>query len=356
MKPTLLMPLLLVFVACSEQAPTPTATPPPNPSKAVELKMDPASSAGVTVDAPVIYENLAVYMIHREGAEPQAEYITLEEGLKAGTVKVTEKEQRDVNELLIQNDSDRPLYVQSGDLVRGGQQDRAIAQDFVVPPNSKPMPISSFCVEQGRWETRAGEDARGFDVSGGAGQLVSKEMKLATRLDKDQEKVWKEVADSNEATRGGAEFRDVGGVSLSTSLSLVQSDETVQKSVDEYAVKLKNLPEGKSDVVGFAFCINGEINTIEIYHDPGLFAKLWPKLLRSAGAEALSKKSEKKSGGVPTPEAVLAFINQERASAKKTEEKSGDRMSVTVYDKKEAVIFESKDLEGNVVRCQVIKK
>lgn len=352
MRPTLMLPLLLLCVACEEQT-----RPGPPPTSVVSNKA-PASLAGLTVAAPVTHENLAVYLIHRKGAEPQAEYITLEEGLKAGTVKVTEKEQREVNELLIQNDSDKPLYVQSGDLVRGGQQDRAIAQDFVVPPNSKPMPISSFCVEQGRWETRAGEDARGFDRSGGAGQLVSKEMKLAARLDKDQEKVWKEVAESNEATRGSVEFefQDVAEGPVSTSLWLLQSDETVQKSVNEYAGKLKDLLEGKSDVVGFAFCINGEINTIEIYHDPGLFAKLWPKLLKSAGAEALSKKSEKKTGATPTPEAVLAFINQERASAKKSEEKSGDRMSVTVYDKMDAAIFESKDLEGNVVRCQVIKK
>ena len=36
------------------------------------------------------------------------------------------------------------------------------------------------------------------------------------------------------------------------------------------------------DIVGFAFAINGRINSAEIYPSNGLFAKMWPKLLKSS--------------------------------------------------------------------------
>ena len=71
-----------------------------------------------------------------------------------------------VNELQIKNVSaDVDVYLQSGDIVKGGRQDRTIAMDTIIPPKSGLMPLNAFCVENGRWSQRGGErfsQFRGF--------------------------------------------------------------------------------------------------------------------------------------------------------------------------------------------------
>ncbi len=71
-------------------------------------------------------------------------------------------ETRNVSELKIENLSgDLHVFIQAGDIVKGGQQDRTLITDLVLPPKS-PQPIGSFCVEQGRWSRRVGESAAAF--------------------------------------------------------------------------------------------------------------------------------------------------------------------------------------------------
>jgi ARG/rhodanese/phosphatase superfamily protein len=129
-------------------------------------------------------------------------FVTLDEGLKAGTVEVFEKgaatnapanrrptanqpnypiqsdnpfdelspannqprqtsaaqsagrEQSDVNSLMVLNKSNKPLYLMPGEIIIGGRQDRTIAREVVIPPSKTPTAIDVFCVEHGRWGTR----------------------------------------------------------------------------------------------------------------------------------------------------------------------------------------------------------
>ncbi|MCY3020342.1 MAG: hypothetical protein NTW87_15090, partial [Planctomycetota bacterium] len=55
-----------------------------------------------------------------------------------------------VNTLVIENKGALPILVLAGTLLKGGQQDRQIAQDFIVAP-SQTVPVDAFCVEHGRW-------------------------------------------------------------------------------------------------------------------------------------------------------------------------------------------------------------
>jgi len=88
------------------------------------------------VQLPRTYENLAVYVLENPKARPTEAFITLEEGLRAFNVRVSEKSQAEVNELVVDNSSNKSLFLQAGDVVRGGHQDRAIAADLVIPPRT----------------------------------------------------------------------------------------------------------------------------------------------------------------------------------------------------------------------------
>ena len=90
------------------------------------------------------------------GAHAHPGYLVLEEAIDCATALVHET--GSVNELLIENAGDVDLFIQAGDIVKGGRQDRTIGVDFVVPARSGRIPLPVFCVEQARWHRR-GEEA-----------------------------------------------------------------------------------------------------------------------------------------------------------------------------------------------------
>ena len=58
-----------------------------------------------------------------------------------------------------------------------GKQDRVLSVSLVLPARSGVVPIAAFCVEQGRWSQRAGEDVKTFASADAV--LPSRETKLA---------------------------------------------------------------------------------------------------------------------------------------------------------------------------------
>ena len=105
--------------------------------------------------------------------------------------------------------------------------------------------------------------------------------------------VWKEVAkaqDSLVSKLGGSVRSQVSH----TSLQLTLENEKVRKAIKEYMDKLSGIIQGKGDVLGLAFAINGEVNSIDTYATSELFRKLWPKLLRSCAIEAIIEQNDEK--------------------------------------------------------------
>ena len=74
------------------------------------------------------HDNLTVFLIHGKDRIDVSGLLTLEEAIEQKKVIVNET--GSVNELTIENVSDVPVYVQSTDIVKGGRQDRTIANDF----------------------------------------------------------------------------------------------------------------------------------------------------------------------------------------------------------------------------------
>src|SRR5712691_10944532 len=131
---------------------------------------------GTRISGPLVHENLAVYFIHGKSA-PGEVPLTLEEAMAKGVVKV--RETSNVNQLEIGNLGLDEVFVQSGDIVKGGQQDRTLMVSLLLAPQSGSIPIASFCVEQGRWAARGREDAKNFSTASAA--VPSREMKLAMK-------------------------------------------------------------------------------------------------------------------------------------------------------------------------------
>src|SRR3954464_14363380 len=104
------------------------------------------------ITGPHTHQNLAIFLIHGKDESGGKNYLTLQEALEQK--KVTVHETGNVNELSVENTSDDPVYIQSGEIVKGGQQDRTLGTDMILTKQMGNTPITSFCVEHDRWTGR----------------------------------------------------------------------------------------------------------------------------------------------------------------------------------------------------------
>jgi hypothetical protein len=281
------------------------------------------------ISGPDSHDNLAVFFIHGKSATGAAP-LTLQEALAAGKAKVYET--GNVNELAIENLGDQEVFVQAGDIVKGGQQDRVLMVSLILPVRSGRLPIGSFCVEQGRWTKRGAEDAKDFASADAmmpskAGKLaIAKSAPAATASPSSgastasaQREVWTDVAGLQE------KLSAVVGVSVAapaspTSLKLALESKRLEDAQAPYFAALKPAGESGGDVVGYIVAINGKLAGADVYSSNELFRKMWPRLLRASVVEALAEKRDAPASAAPTREAAQAFLDDAAQAPAKTSE------------------------------------
>src|SRR4029077_9082287 len=117
-----------------------------------------------TLSGPFTHSNLQVFLIHGDTQLEERRYATLSEALERNLVVV--KETGNVQELTIENRSKTlTVFLNAGDIVKGGRQDRTGRVALILPPQSGPVPLATFCVEHGRWTRRGDESAAGFSAN-----------------------------------------------------------------------------------------------------------------------------------------------------------------------------------------------
>jgi hypothetical protein len=283
-----------------------------------------AAPDGYRVSGPVVHENLAIYFVHGTSASGPVP-LTLQEALANGSAQV--RETGSVNQLEVENSGDTEVFVQSGDIVKGGRQDRVLTVSLIIPPHSGRLPIASFCVEQGRWSARGREDAARFETAAAA--VPSREAKIAMKappaappsagsqspaayllssdISRRQHDVWNDVA----------KIQDKLSRALNTPVLVEESRSSLQLSLENeklkdaqvaYVKALQAAGEAESDIVGYVFAVNGKLNSADLYPSNGLFRKMWPKLVAANATEAIGEKGAASDAALPTTADVLAFL------------------------------------------------
>lgn len=303
------------------------------------------------ITGPYTHKNLTIFLVHGKNLIEGKAPLTLQEALEQKKVVVYET--NDVNELAIENLSNEDVYVQSGDIVKGGQQDRLLAVDLIVPPKSGRMPIAAFCVEQGRWSKRGSEPAVAFNSS--TDVAATKDIKLAARKSNSQSGVWENVTVAQDKLSENVATRVNSTVSES-SLQLAVENRKVQDIAAGYTKALADIVKGKTDVIGYAFAINGELNSADVYASNALFKKLWPKLLRANAVEAIAELQKEKFEPA-SAEQVKAFLS-EAESGKGSEKEVTGRVKLVTREDEKNILFETRDGErkGAWIHRSYIKK
>lgn len=265
-------------------------------------RLDPAWQ----VHDPITYSNLALFPVTAAGQFDAGGYLTLDEGLRAGEVEVTELGAAmvrprpggpspggaQVNTLALINHSKRPLILIAGEIVTGGKQDRVISKDRIVLPGGE-LPLDVFCVEPGRWHGAS-------QAFGGQSLMAAPKVREKAAVAKNQSEVWQ----ANDEVRGGvaetlaaspAGGRAAAELRASSSYAQLENSQVFKERIDaasnqlqrDYERALGGALRGQ-DVVGVIVAINGEVVWADVFADRGLFARYWPKLLRSYVVEAMS--------------------------------------------------------------------
>ena len=292
------------------------------------------------LSGPYTHKNLTVFLVHGKDLTKKT-FLTLQEALAQKKVRVYET--RDVNELAIRNLSNQDIYVQSGDVVRGGDQDRMISVDFIVPPKSGRMPIAAFCVEPGRWSKRGTEDSAIFSSSDNV--VATKDLKLAAKREKSQDAVWQNVKVAQEklvVNVAGA----AGGLRETSSYEVSVEDPKIKETTEAYIKALSGIVQNKSDVIGYVFAINGQVNSADVYASRGLFVKLWPKLLKASAVEAIAEMNKAEEAKPVAAETVETFLAESEKPAPAAKEVTRRVRVVTKEDDKN-IFFETQDRSQN---------
>ena len=300
------------------------------------------------LSGPAVHGNLAIYFVHgksRSGPVP----LTLAEAFAKKTIVV--RELGEVNELQIENTGSEEIFIQSGDIVKGGQQDRVLSVSLLLQPHSGPISIASFCVEQGRWSARGGEDVAKFSSANASLPSRAAKMELAgvapaqsggaeaQSVSRRQREIWKSVSEI-QGKLSNSLGAPVAAPASRTSLQLALENGGLERAQADYVKALRPLGEKDDDIVGYVFAVNGKLSSADIYPSNGLFRKMWPKLLRASTTEALGERNGTAEPAPPVTEATGFLASP--SDAPSVEKNAGAGGSIEMRESAKMLFMEAK--------------
>ncbi len=274
------------------------------------------------------------------------DYTVIEEAMDKNIPLV--KETGSVNNLLIDNLGDVDLFIQAGNIVKGGLQDRTFGVDFIVPARSTNVPVPVFCVESRRWGKRRSESESAFSIS--KDFVASKKIRAAISRTKDQGEVWSLIHEHQEKLAASI-GKPVRAAASPSSLQLSYEMEETARARKQYADVLDNLkvPE---DATGVVWAINGKPSHADIYAHARLFRQVWHKLQRAAAIEALEQRifaAKKQEAAEDTPTAtaedILKWLDETAQGTVEEENTLPPRTRLKTQRTKSQVRFDTLDTQ-----------
>jgi len=322
MRPKLLIPILSLLGVVSLTLMIPCLAP------AGEI----SATSSYKVLEPIRHGNLAVFPVVAAVSHDTQGFLTLDDGLRSGEVVVSEsgvsplvRPRRDgihnqrppgfgpqVNQLVLVNNSKRPLILLAGEIVTGGKQDRVIGKDRLVPAESDPIDLGVFCVEPGRW-TGPKMSFNAVDTPMAAPGVRAKAMG-----DKDQQQVWSEVRNSQARIAAQMSAPAAAAIAGTSSYAKVMQSDEVKEKVDKVAVPMQHDYQSvihqlrDRHAVGVVVAVNGEIIWADIFASTSLLEKYWPKLVRSYAAEAMLSRAKYQEPDVRSAQQFLDDLEGRR--------------------------------------------
>ncbi len=218
---------------------------------------------------PVHYRNLTIYPLYSTRTSHQDHILSLDEALSHGGLTIRERDNARVGEILVRNDSARPLFLMTGEILTGGKQNRIIQQDTLLMARSDFTAIPVYCGEKARWN----RGNRGF-ISGRT--IAEPRLRKMAAQAESQDAIWKEIEGSIIKARVS---------SKTANYQAVYEDTHTQAELDRATACFRHLPGKRT--VGLVAVANNRIVGCDLFSDPKLLSALWDKICRSYAMHAL---------------------------------------------------------------------
>jgi hypothetical protein len=234
-------------------------------------------------DSMLIFRNLKLIpVIRKEENEPIYDdsiknRISLKWGMKKGVVKISERGEfmvDNINVIMVENNSGKPLHIKSGEIIVGGRQDRVFAKDTIISSAVGPHTIPVYCIEENRWSHYEKRFSYGGNTSSGLQRLIDSSS--------NQTLIWNEIR---------SWLKDGNQKSSSFAAFLHQ-----KKIVDTTNVYVKyflgRIPQIDSNTVGIIASTGDKILGADILISPSFFYQTLPYLLEKYSLEAVLSGKE----------------------------------------------------------------
>jgi hypothetical protein len=259
----------------------------------------------VEVGEPAFRENLTVFPIFGpERSSPN--YMTLDEAIQTGSAEITEvSEGGSVPELLFKNHGKRPVLVLDGEELTGAKQNRIVNLTLMVAAESTAViPVS--CVEAGRWRETTSQFASANRVHFSEARArkmgrVNASMAAVGVASSNQGEVWEDIDHKMSRMRTASSTR-------ASESMYVGHEKGLEDLVDAFPIT--------GGETGAGFAINGEIAGIEILDRHESFAKIFGKLVRSYGIDAIDHREETRGLNKETNcKTFISLVGQSRPNS-----------------------------------------
>lgn len=251
------------------------------------------------------YKNLRLYPIYandafRDAHKDIGKYTPLQRALQEKKIAVTEtvgtpsnntvNQQvssggETVNTLYLENTSSDTIMIMAGEVVKGGKQDRVLAQDMILPPRSGKKDISVFCVEQGRW-TYSADAKKANNAFYGYSQVAGTNVRKGAVVDKNQQKVWKEVESVTKKNEAGTS---------SGTYTALDTSKKYNSELKIYSDYFKTVMKTQPNVIGIVACTGDKVIGCDMFATADMFNLYFDNLMNSYSTEAITNGSAAKT-------------------------------------------------------------
>jgi len=232
----------------------------------------------VDYDSAVTYKYLRIIPIRYKGNNDTGtpllqNTISFSQALQQGLVTVQERGTtaiENVHWLSLYNNSDKNVFVSSGEILAGGRQDRVVTKDTIVIAKSGRIDLPVMCVEEGRWS----EKDKKFVYK----KMANIHLRKTIDETRSQVQIWKEI--NNQLEKDKIKNKTLSYLSR-------DKDKVFTKLQNEYWQFFENrLAKPDSNVVGIV-CMSGDkILGTDIFISRNLFYGKWQPLMQGYIEEA----------------------------------------------------------------------
>ena len=203
------------------------------------------------IHPPVAVGTLTFFPLTAPKANRLADAWTMPEALAAGMLVIEELDPPQVDRARFVNRSDRLVVCLAGQVIQGGRQNRTLARDALLGPDSR-VTLELYCVQRGRWEGKAS--------FGGSAGITPYAVRNSVASGSSQEEVWSEVAQANRQLKSAQPDEDL--------VAAMRAPDTRKNLAKYRAAIVEKLPD---DCVGVVVARGGDIIGADLFNRATMF-------------------------------------------------------------------------------------